>query len=107
MVDVGLVHLAQELPGVGGEALHVAALSLRVDGVECREDLPLPESLGHHHHHVPRHGDRYVLEIVFARPPHDDLVFRDLFSPPSSGRLRQVYGPLLGGQRSSLLLAIF
>jgi hypothetical protein len=44
---------------------------------------------------------------VFARPPHDDLIFRDLFSPPFSGRLGQVYGPLLGGQRSSLLLILF
>jgi hypothetical protein len=33
-VDVGLVHLAQELAGVGREGLHVAALALGVDGVE-------------------------------------------------------------------------
>jgi hypothetical protein len=33
-VDVGLVHLPQELAGVGGERLDVAALPLGVDGVE-------------------------------------------------------------------------
>jgi len=33
-VDVGLLHLAQELAGVRGERLHVAALALGVDGVE-------------------------------------------------------------------------
>ena len=33
-VDVGLLHLLEELPGVGGERLHVAPLPFRVDGVE-------------------------------------------------------------------------
>ena len=33
-VDVRLVHLAQELPGVGREGLDVAALALGVNGVE-------------------------------------------------------------------------
>ena len=33
-VDVGLVHLAEELPGVGGERLDVAALALGEDRVE-------------------------------------------------------------------------
>ena len=33
-VDVGLVHLAEELPGVGGERFDVAALALGEDGVE-------------------------------------------------------------------------
>ena len=34
LVDVGLLHLAQELAGVGGERFDVAALALGVDGVE-------------------------------------------------------------------------
>ena len=33
-VDVGLVHLAEELPGVRRQRLHVAALAFGVDGVE-------------------------------------------------------------------------
>jgi hypothetical protein len=33
-VDIGLAHQLQELAGVGGEALHVAALALGIDGVE-------------------------------------------------------------------------
>ena len=38
-VDVGLVHLAEELPGVGREGLDVAALALGVDGVEGERRL--------------------------------------------------------------------
>ena len=34
VVHVGLVHSFQELPRVGGEALDVSAVALRVDGVE-------------------------------------------------------------------------
>ena len=34
MVDVGFFHLTEELAGVGGEGLDVAALALGVDGVE-------------------------------------------------------------------------
>ena len=33
-IDVWLVHLAQELAGVGGERFYVAALALGVDGIE-------------------------------------------------------------------------
>ena len=39
-VDVRLVHLAQELAGVGREGLDVAALALGVDGVEGQGGLP-------------------------------------------------------------------
>ena len=35
VVHIRLVHLAEELPGVGREALDVAALAFGVDGVEC------------------------------------------------------------------------
>ena len=34
VVDVGLLHLAEELAGVGGERLDITALALGVDGVE-------------------------------------------------------------------------
>jgi hypothetical protein len=33
-LDLGLLHHLQELPGVGGQGLDVAALPLGVDGVE-------------------------------------------------------------------------
>jgi hypothetical protein len=42
-VDVGLVHLAEELAGVGRQRLDVAALALGVDRVEREDDLPEPD----------------------------------------------------------------
>ena len=39
-VDVGLLHLSQELPGVGRQRLHVAPLALGVDRVEGERGLP-------------------------------------------------------------------
>ena len=39
-VDVGLVHLAEELPGVGGQRLDVAPLALGEDRVEGQARLP-------------------------------------------------------------------
>ena len=41
-VDVGLVHLPEELPGVGRQRLDVAALALGVDGVEGERRLARP-----------------------------------------------------------------
>ncbi len=41
-IDVRLFHLVQELPGVGGEALDVAALSLGIERVEGEGGLPRP-----------------------------------------------------------------
>src|SRR4030042_1310229 len=45
-VHVGLLHLAEELAGVGGEALHVAALAFGIDGVEGKAPLPRPGETG-------------------------------------------------------------
>jgi hypothetical protein len=81
VVDVGLVHLAEELAGVGGEALDVAALALGVDRVESQRGLAAPGEARYDDHHVPRQGDGHVLQVVLARPPHDDLVIRDGPSP--------------------------
>src|SRR3712207_7144727 len=44
--DVGLVHLPEELPGVGGQRLDVPALALGVDGVEGQARLPRPRQAG-------------------------------------------------------------
>jgi hypothetical protein len=45
----GLLHLAQELPRVGGERLDVAPLALRVERVEGQGGLPGPGHAGQHH----------------------------------------------------------
>ncbi len=42
VIDVGLLHLAQELARVARQRLDVAALALGVEGVEGEDDLPSP-----------------------------------------------------------------
>ena len=37
---IRLLHLPQELPGIGRERLHVPPLALREDGVKCQRRLP-------------------------------------------------------------------
>ena len=74
LVDVRLLHLAQELPGVRRQALDIAALALGVDGVEGQAGLAAAGQAGDHDQAVARqlHGD--VLEVVFAGTANDDGV---------------------------------
>ncbi len=73
-VDVGLVHLPQELPGVRRQRLHVAPLALGVDRVERQARLARSREAGYHHQRVPRQRQRDVLQVVLARSRDDDLV---------------------------------
>ena len=36
VIDIGLLHQLEELPGVGGKAFDVASLAFRVQGVESQ-----------------------------------------------------------------------
>ena len=74
VVHVRFVHLAEELPGVGREALDVAALSLGVDGVEGQGRFAAPGESGHDDHHVPRQRNGNVLQVVFPSPV-DDVIW--------------------------------
>ena len=73
-VDVRLVHLAQELAGVGAQRLDVAALTLGVDGVEGQRGLARARQPGEHDELVARQFDADVLQVVLAGTPHDDGV---------------------------------
>ncbi len=70
-VDVGLVHLPQELAGVGRERLDVAALALGVDGVEGQGGLARPRQPGEDHQLVAGQVEGDVLEVVLPGPPDD------------------------------------
>ena len=66
-VDVGLVHLAEELPGVGGERFDVPALALGEDRVERQGGLAGAGQAGEHDHGIARQVEVDVAQVVLAR----------------------------------------
>ena len=74
LVDVRLLHLAEELPGIGAQALDVAALALGVDRVEGQARLARARQAGDDHQPIARERDVDVLEVVLARSANDELV---------------------------------
>ena len=67
-----LLHLVQELARVGGEALHVAPLPLRVEGVEGEAALAGAGRAGDHHQPVPGEVAVHSLQVVDPRPADRD-----------------------------------
>ena len=75
-VHVRLLHQLQELPRVGRERLDVAALSLRVERVECERGLAGARQPRDHDQPVARQVEVDVLEVVGARAAHADVIGR-------------------------------
>ena len=71
-IDIGLLHHAQELPGIGGQRLHVPPLSFRVDGVEGERRLSRTRKPGDDDELVLGDVDVHVLEVVGAGAAHAD-----------------------------------
>ena len=74
-LHVRLLHLLQELAGIGGEGLHVAALPLGIDGVEGKGRFSRTGDAGDHHQPVPRYLHVDAFQVMLARPFDDDLVY--------------------------------
>ncbi len=73
MLDVGLLHHLEELAGVGGEALDVAALSFGIDGVEGEARLARAGQAGDDRQALARDVDVDALEVVLARAADADV----------------------------------
>ena len=73
-VDVGLVHLAEELPRIGRQRLDVAALALGEDRVERQRGLARAGQPGEHDHGVAGSSTDTSLEVVLAGTSDDELV---------------------------------
>ena len=73
-VDVGLVHLPEELPRVGRQRLDVAALALGEDRVERQGRLARAGQAGEHDEGVAGQLEADVLEVVLAGTTDDELV---------------------------------
>ncbi len=85
-VHVGLVHLAEELAGIRRQRLHVPALALGEDGVERQAGLAGAGQPGEHDHRVPGQVERHVLEVVLARPAHNETISHSALLSGGSGR---------------------
>ena len=73
-VYVRLVHLPQELPGIGRKALHVAPLSLGKDGVKGQGGLARTAQPRQHHQLVAGNVYVDVFQIVLSRALDKNLV---------------------------------
>ncbi len=72
-VDVGALHLVEELAGVGGEGFDVAALAFGVDGVEGEGGLAGAGEAGDDGEGVARDADVDVAQVVLARAADGDV----------------------------------
>ncbi len=75
-IHVGLVHQLQELPGIRGQALDIAALAFGIQRVEGQRRLARSRQAGDHHQLVARDVEVDVLEIVGPRPADADQLGR-------------------------------
>ena len=99
LVDVGLLHLAEELARVGAQALDVAALALGVDGVEGQAALARTGQAGDDDEPVARERDVDVLEVVFACAANDELILGHACSLPEPGQMEQAFYQALSEHR--------
>ena len=70
-VDVGLLHLPEELPGVRRQRLHVPSLALGVDRVEGQRGLPGAGQAREHDELVTGKVERDVLQVVLTGAVND------------------------------------
>ncbi len=72
-VVVRLLHLPEELAGVGGERFDVAPLPLGIQGVEGKRALARPRDAGEHHQPLLRDLQGDALEVVLTGTLDEDL----------------------------------
>jgi hypothetical protein len=72
-LDVGLLHLVEELASVGRERLDVAALALGVERVEGERGLAAAGQAGDHDEPVARDVHVHVAQVVDTRAADRDV----------------------------------
>ena len=72
-INLGALHLIQELPRIGRQRLHIAALPLRIDGVERQRGLPGAGQPGNHRQRIARYLNVDILEVMLPRAADDQF----------------------------------
>ncbi len=80
-VDVGLVHLTEELPGVRRQRLDVAPLALGEDGVEGQRRLAGPGQPGEHDQGITRQVEIDASQVVLTRTLDYQALSHAVFLP--------------------------
>ena len=73
---IRLLHLPQELSGVGGKRLHVSALSFCVDCIKGQGRFAGAGEPGKHHKFISGNVHREIFQIVFIRTANFYILFR-------------------------------
>ena len=79
-----LLHLSQELSGIRGQALHISALSLRIDRIESQRTFSRSGKTRQNHHFISRYIHIQPLQIIFSGAADTDkfslwLICRHIF----------------------------
>ena len=81
LVHIGLIHPAQEHPGIAGKALDIAALAVGVNGIKGQAGLARAGQAGHDDELFPREGQADIFQVVLPGPFDDDfIVCQGIFS---------------------------
>ena len=74
VVHIRLLHLIQELPGIGRKTFNIATLPLGIQRVKSQRRLAGAAEAGDNRQAVARNAYVHILEVVLARAGDDDVV---------------------------------
>ena len=75
LIYIGPFHIADELPGIGAETFHIAALSFRINSVESQGGFTAAADTGDDHQLVLGDADIDVLQIMYPCAGYFDGFF--------------------------------
>src|SRR6266705_959687 len=110
MIDIGLLHLVEELACIRGQRLDIAALSLGKNGVEGQAALARTRETRDDDQLITRDSDIYVFQVMFASTANYNFVLRHATEPPI--HIRLIWHPTRGARYgnfffTSLLIQTF
>ena len=95
-----LLHLSQKLPRIGGQRLHVASLSFRINRIKRQRRLPGAAQPGQHYQLIPRNIQGNILQIMFIRTTYLNILLRHVLSLSCNLFLRMALHPLRFGRHT-------